>query len=381
MSWVRPTRADLLLAAGATLFGIVTVLIVHPAPGSGVSRDADVWAVALAVLATAPLAVRRAAPLLMVAATGLGLVLASARGYPIAAAGLGPALATTSAAYLTDRRGAILAGATFLVTAEASTALALRGDPLESVQIATVAVIGVLAAAVGDILRTLRARNAELDALRAIEAREAVAQERVRIARDVHDVVGHALAGIALQARAGRRLLERDTVRAGEALREIDELATRALGETRDAIGRIRMPGQPAELQPQPRLDDLEELVARLHDEELDVRLRREGDAGAVPAFVQASAYRIVQEALNNVVKHARPARAVVTVAARADGMVEIDVRDDGRRVPIDDGRGHGLRGMRERAAQHGGSVEAGPGPDGGWRVHAELPSGGRAAR
>ena len=381
MSWVRPTRADLLLAAGATLFGIVTVLIVHPAPGSGVSRDADVWAVALAVLATAPLALRRTLPWLTVAATGLGLVLASARGYPIAAAGLGPALATTSAAYLTDRRGAILAGATFLVTAEASTALALRGDPLESVQIATVAVIGVLAAAVGDILRTLRARNAELDALRAIEAREAVAQERVRIARDVHDVVGHALAGIALQARAGRRLLERDTVRAGEALREIDELATRALGETRDAIGRIRMPGQPAELQPQPRLDDLEELVARLRDEELDVRLRREGDAGAVPAFVQASAYRIVQEALNNVVKHARPARAVVTVAARADGMVEIDVRDDGRRVPIDDGRGHGLRGMRERAAQHGGSLEAGPDPDGGWRVHALLPAGGRSAR
>ncbi|MDA0179446.1 sensor histidine kinase [Solirubrobacter phytolaccae] len=381
MSWVRPTRGDLLLAGVATLFGVVSVLIVHPAPGSGVRRDADVWGVLLAVLATAPLALRRAAPLPIVVATGLGLVVAAARGYPLAAAGLGPALATTSAAYLTDRRGTILAGATFLLTAVTSTALALRGDPLESVQIATVAVIGVLAAAVGDILRTLRARNAELDALRAIEAREAVAQERVRIARDVHDVVGHALAGIALQARAGRRLLERDTARTAEALREIDELATRALGETRDAIGRIRMPDQPAELQPQPRLDDLDDLVARLHDEELEVQLRREGDAGAVPAFVQASAYRIVQEALNNVIKHARPAHAVVTIAARADGMVEIDVRDDGRRGPTDDGRGHGLRGMRERAAQHGGSLEAGPGPDGGWRVHARLPAGGRAAR
>jgi signal transduction histidine kinase len=121
--------------------------------------------------------------------------------------------------------------------------------------------------------------------------------------------------------------------------------------------------------------------VARLHDEELEVRLRREGDAAAVPAFVQASAYRIVQEALNNVVKHARPAHAVVTVATRPDGMVEIDVRDDGRRVPTDDGRGHGVRGMRERAAQHGGSLEAGPDPDGGWRVHALLPAGGRSAR
>jgi signal transduction histidine kinase len=257
-----------------------------------------------------------------------------------------------------------------------STALALRGDTGESVQVASGVIIAVLATIVGDVLRSLHQRNAELEALRAVEAREAVAQDRVRIARDVHDVVGHALAGIALQARAGRRLVDRDSERTADALREIDELATRALGETREAIGRIRVPGQPAELRPQPRLEDLDDLVSRLdEDGDLEVRLSRSGDIAGVADVVQASAYRIVQEALSNVVKHARPARAVVEVVAH-DGAVEIEVLDDGRRAPADDGRGHGVRGMRERAAQHGGTLEAGPrgNAGGGWRVHARLP-------
>ena len=186
-------------------------------------------------------------------------------------------------------------------------------------------------------------------------------------------MVGHALAGIALQARAARRLVERDPARTAEALDEIDELASRALSDTRETIGLIRAPDQPAELHPQPRLEDLEELVARLQEDDLRVELHRHGDPARVPAVVQASAYRIVQEALSNVVKHARPASAVVAVAV-ADGALELDVRDDGHRLPADDGRGHGLIGMRERAAQYGGSVDAGPSPDGGWRVHARLP-------
>jgi signal transduction histidine kinase len=162
-------------------------------------------------------------------------------------------------------------------------------------------------------------------------------------------------------------------------LQDIEELAARALGETRETIGLIRAPGQPAELRPQPRLEDLDELVSHLQEDDLRVTLHREGDPARVPAVVQASAYRIVQEALSNVVKHARPASAVVTVLVD-DGAVELDVHDDGRRLPADDGRGHGLRGMRERAAQFGGSVDAGPDPAGGWRVHARLLLGGRSA-
>jgi signal transduction histidine kinase len=349
------------------------VLAADPGVGTGVRHDADATALALAALATAPLALRRASPLGVVAATSAGILVASILGYAVAAAGLGPILAATSAAYLTDRRGAIVAGVVLAVAVVAATGIALRDEAVQGVQMATTAIVAVLATAIGDVLRTLRERNSELEALRAVEAREAVAQDRVRIARDVHDVVGHALAGITLQARAGRRLVDRDPPRAAEALRLIDELATSALGETRAAVGRIRDPAAA------PGLADLDTLVARLGRDDVEVRLRREGDASAVPATVQASAYRIVQEALSNVVKHARPARAVVLVTAR-DRAVEVDVRDDGRGAPADDGRGNGLRGMRERAEGLGGTLQAGPDPDGGWRVRALLPTDGRPA-
>jgi signal transduction histidine kinase len=367
---------DLALAAVVTLFGVLSVLFTHPAAATGVDRDADALAVAFGVLATAPLALRRSAPLLVVAVTSIGIVLAAARGYPVAAGGLGPTLATTSAAYLTGRRGAIVAGVTFAVATFVATHLALGGDPGEGVQLTTSLIIAALATLAGDVLRTLHQRNRELDALRAVEAREAVAQERVRIARDVHDVVGHALVAITLQARAGRRLLERDPRLAGETLREIDELATSALGETREAIGRVREPAEEIELRPQPRLADLDELVARLQEDDLRVELRRDGDVSHVPPLVQTAAYRIVQEALSNVVKHARPATAVVTVAATA-GAVDVDVRDDGANPAAfasDGPDGYGLAGMRERAVQCGGSMQAGPDPAGGWRVHAALP-------
>ncbi|WP_210491391.1 sensor histidine kinase [Patulibacter sp. SYSU D01012] len=379
MSWVAPTRGDLVLAAVVTAFGVASVLATAPSPGVGVERPTDGWAVLLAVLATAPLGLRRSAPVGVVGVTGAAFVAAAVLGYAGAAAGLGIVLATTSAAYLTDRRGAVVAAALFAASAGAATVLAFDGEPGVAVQLATSLVLGGLAAAVGDTLRILHARNRELDALRAVEAREAVAQDRVRIAREVHDVVGHALAGIALQARAGRRLLDRDPPRAGEALREIDELATRALGETREAIGRIRGAEDRAELRPQPRLEDLDELVGRLRDGDLDVRLRRDGDGEAVPATVQASAFRIVQEALSNVVKHAGPASVDVRVTTTGDA-VEVEVRDDGRRAPGPVGRGHGIRGMRERAAQVGGAVDAGPAPGGGWRVQARLPVPGRRA-
>src|SRR3712207_8574499 len=107
MRWIRPRRGDLVLAGVVTLLGVLSVLVTNPADGTGVDRDADVYAVAFGVLATAPIALRRSAPYLVVLVTSLGILLAASRGYPVAASGLGPVLATTSAAYLTDRRGAI----------------------------------------------------------------------------------------------------------------------------------------------------------------------------------------------------------------------------------------------------------------------------------
>lgn len=368
-----PSRADVLLAGVLTVFGLVSVLATGPGPGTGIEHDADALAVAFGVLSTAPIALRRRSPFGVLLTTGAGIVLASAWGYPVAAAGLGTVLATTSAAYLTSRRGAVLAGGTSVVVVAGATSLAFGGQEDALVQMTTTVVVIVLATVVGDVLRALRDRNRELEMLRDAAAREAVAQDRVRIARDVHDVVGHVLAGITLQARAGRRLVDRDPARTADVLRVIDELATRALADTREAVGRIRDPDPYFEPNRQPRLRDLDELVERLQTGDLTVQLRRQPDLGRVPAAVQSSAYRIAQEALSNVVKHARPGTAVVTVA-RTGGVLELEVHDDGHRAPADDGRGHGLRGMRERAALSGGSLAAGPDPAGGWTVSARLP-------
>ena len=189
----------------------------------------------------------------------------------------------------------------------------------------------------------------------------------MRIAREVHDVVGHSLVGIALQARAARRRLEREPARAAEAIDEIDKLATSALAETRQAVGVIR-----AEMGPQPTLKQLDELVAHLQTPDMQVRLER--DAGDVPVLVQSTAYRIVQEALSNVAKYARPATATVSVRRTGDALA-VEVRDNGsgngaRGV----GGGHGLQGMRERAELCGGTLDAGPASDGGWVVSARLP-------
>jgi len=377
MNAPRATRADLAVAVVLTAFGVVSVLTTGPAPGNGVERDPDALAAGLAVLSTAPLVLRRAAPFAVLLVTSAALVTLSARGSALAASGLGPILAAASAAYLTDRRGAIASGAVLVAVLVLSTVLAVADDPGYLASLTAALVIGALATLVGDTFRTLHERNRELERLRSAEARAAVAQERVRIARDLHDIVGHALAGITLQARAGRRWVARDARRAETALGEIDELATRALQETREAIGHL---GGDAAADPTPGLDDLPALVGRLQHDDLHVDLRAAGvDAAAVPPLVQASAYRIVQEALSNVIKHARPATAVVTVATSPTAL-RLDVHDDGRRRPSGDGRGHGLRGMRERAAQCGGTLEAGPDPAGGWRVAASLPIAGRPA-
>jgi signal transduction histidine kinase len=223
---------------------------------------------------------------------------------------------------------------------------------------------GLLALWIGDLLREARESTRRLSQL-------AVAQDRMRIAREVHDVVGHSLVGIALQARAASRRLERDPVKAAAAIEEIDRLATSALADTRRAVGVIRA-GE-AETAPQPTLDQLDALVARLEAPDMHVRLERKADVG-VPVLVQSTAFRIVQEALSNVVKHARPATAVVSVRLAGDALA-VEVRDDGA-ARAANGGGHGLQGMRERAELCGGTLEAGPAPEGGWLVRARLPIG-----
>jgi signal transduction histidine kinase len=312
-----------------------------------------------------PVAVRRRFPVGALAVSGAALLVAVNRGYGVSVAQAATVVALASAAYFTSRAVAIRLAAIVAVILAASVAFVLPDEADVTVGV-VVGVLGsgLLAVWIGDLLREARASSRRRSEL-------AVAQDRMRIAREVHDVVGHSLVGIALQARAARRRLERDPERAAEAIEEIDRLAATALADTRRAVGIIRA-GE-ADMAPQPTLDQLDELVGRLEAPDLRVRLEREPDDG-VPMIVQSTAFRIVQEALSNVVKHARPATAVVSVRRAGDALA-VEVRDDGAGRAAH-GRGHGLQGMRERAELCGGTLEAGPAPGGGWLVRARLPLG-----
>jgi signal transduction histidine kinase len=158
-------------------------------------------------------------------------------------------------------------------------------------------------------------------------------------------------------------------------LTEIDQLAGDALAETRQAIGVIRSADAGADLRPAPGIGDVEDLIARLRTPEVRVELHRDPSTSALPATLQTAAYRIVQESLNNVIKHASPATAQVTIKRHADALTVI-ILDDGNAAPnpARNGPGNGLRGMRERAEQAGGILEAGPDTRGGWRVRATFP-------
>jgi signal transduction histidine kinase len=219
---------------------------------------------------------------------------------------------------------------------------------------------------------TMAARSAALER----QAEQATAVERARIAREMHDIVAHHLSVIVLQA-AGARASGRP---AEATLEKIEDSARQALTETRRLLGVLRDPGEETRLAPQPGIGDLDALAASVQAAGLPVRLVIDGDA-ALPATVDVSVYRIVQEALTNVLKHAGPARVDVTIDCGQDA-VTIEVADDGTAEPGRQAGGHGLAGMRERAAVFGGELAAGPRPGGGYAVRARLPLGdGRPAR
>ena len=222
-------------------------------------------------------------------------------------------------------------------------------------------------------------QTAELERTRAEQARRAVAEERLRLARELHDVVAHSISVIAVQSGVGAHVADTQPEEAAKALAAIEATSRAALTELRRLLGVLRQEDEPqGDLAPVPGLADLDGLLAEVAKAGLAVRLQVEGRPAPLPAGVDLSAYRIVQEALTNVVKHAGPARAQVTIRYR-DHEVMVEVIDDGRGVaaPTGDGRarvGHGLIGMRERVAVFGGDLEAGPRSDGGFRVAARLP-------
>jgi signal transduction histidine kinase len=233
----------------------------------------------------------------------------------------------------------------------------------------------LLAIAGGDVLRTRRVSERRM--VEAAEQRtlRQVGEERLMIAREIHDLVAHAMTAINVQAGVAAHLLERDPQQAYDALRDIKQTSGDALSELRSTLDVLRDPSQAAPLGPVASFADIDELTNGLRTAGINVDVNVDvGDD--VPAAVQSAGYRIVQEALTNVARHAEASSTRVCVQ-HISGAVTIEVVDDGHCT----GNGHhgvaagnGLRGMRERAAALGGTLEAAPGDAGGWRVWARLP-------
>jgi signal transduction histidine kinase len=210
-------------------------------------------------------------------------------------------------------------------------------------------------------------------------AREAIVAERARIARELHDVVAHSVSLMGVQAGAARTLLEADPERARNALLLIEATARDAVAELRRLLGVLRADDQIPDLAPQPGLAEVAPLIGEVRDAGITLGVRVEGEQRPLSPGVDLAAYRLVQEALTNVVKHAGPCTAELHIRYSGD-MVEIEVTDDGRTELANKQAGppacgHGLIGMRERVAVYGGSLDAGPIPGRGFLVRAVLPA------
>ena len=239
---------------------------------------------------------------------------------------------------------------------------------------------GVFALSVVSSRRAEAVRRAEARALSVEEeTQRAVEAERGRITRELHDVLAHSVSVMTVQASAVRRLLLPEQEREREALMTVEETGRQALAEMRRLVGIMRDDAEPAARAPQPGLGTLPELVEQVRQSGLPVELTVEGTPVKLPAGVDLSAYRIVQEALTNTLKHAGPAHAWVAVRYAGED-VEIEVANDGKTNGESDGGGHGLVGMRERVALCGGELQSGPRPGGGFRIAARLPVAGGAA-
>jgi signal transduction histidine kinase len=218
-----------------------------------------------------------------------------------------------------------------------------------------------------------RERAAQAEQERETVARLAVAEERARIARELHDVVAHAVSVMVLQAGAVRHGLPDALAADRDALKTVEQVGRTALAEMRRLLAAMRSDGEEAEFTPQPGLDGLPALTEQIGRAGLPVRLQVSGERVPLPRALDLSAYRIVQEGPTNALKHARANQAEVTVDYRPSGL-HVEVRDDGVGRAEGNGLGHGLVGIRERVKIYGGEMAAGPAPTGGFVLRARLP-------
>ena len=387
----RPLAADALLAALLAAFSLVALWYGNR-DCSGGCQPGGGAAVALVLAQTLPLTWRRRHPLTVSLVTGLATAAYGLAPYPDLAMPIpiGGVVGLYSVAAWGGRRAALGSGAVAAVAVVVT--LSLPRTDADLVDAAFVALALAGAWLLGDRARVqrvlaaeLQERAARLEREQADEARRAVASERARIARELHDVVAHHVSMMVVQAEAGPVAVERDPARAAGAFEAIAATGRQALVEMRRLLGMLRGEEEQApSLAPQPGLAEVPSLVEQVGRAGLRVELVVEGTQAPLPAGVDLSAYRIVQEALTNAVKHGGAGRARVLVRYGADDL-QLQIRDEGGAAGgngsavegrPEAGQGRGLLGMRERVNLFGGELHAGPGPAGGFTVEARLPIG-----
>jgi signal transduction histidine kinase len=374
----RPTAVDTVLAL---LFAAVAQLEVWTGamPGPAAAK------MLLALATTLPLAWRTVAPLPAVVATTAGYALAVVLGVP-ADEPLVPMLAPLLAVYSLGAHGTratILGGGALAISAYAVASLAGPDQGTFGFIAISLGVLGALG--VGRAVRELgfetdllEARTSQLERERDEKAQAAVAEERARIARELHDVIGHSISVMGVQAGAVRRRLTAEQEAERDALLGVERVGREAVEEMQRLLGLLRGNGEEPATSAVLTAERVEAMAGEMRRAGLEVELRVEGDLEGLPRGRALAAFRILQEAVTNALKHAPGARLDVTVR-RTPSELRIEVVDDGDLAAGDGPRagGHGLVGMRERAALYGGTLEAGPRAGRGFEVVARLPEGG----
>ncbi len=382
---------DLVLALTLTALTIPSLFVTDSVGGMKL-REPDVFSVVLAVLGCMPLAWRRRRPLLVLGVLLIPEAILSIRGYGTGFVSVAVLISLYTVAAYRPRAEAVLA----LAAASAGWLLIVSTDPNRQGVVDVVAVLGLTFGgwAFGRSVGFRRAYTSELEARaerlersRKADTRAALGEERSRIARELHDVVAHHVSVMTVQAAAARRMVERDPERSREAMAAVEEIGRAALNEMRRIVGVLRGPTEdladedgavPPQLVPQPGVAEIDELIGQVREAGLDVEMTVEGSVRPLSPGIDLAAYRIVQEALTNTLKHAGPTRSKVLLRYQTAELV-IRVVDEGHGLAAgltQSARrpGHGLLGMRERVSLYGGRLYAGPRAGGGFEVLARLP-------
>jgi len=383
---IRPRDIRIAVIAAVIQIGVTVGATHHHPHGQGcwwassctASNHLDTFGIALLALGPAALLLRRRYPRGVLAFVFVVTLVYTSLGYLQGPNYVSPAIAFLNAVMCGDRVAARVAlGAGWVLFLWLPAALGNTGAPTVLGALAIGAWMLVLLA-VAEGVRGRRDRMIEARRARQQEARSRADEERLRIARELHDVLAHNISMINVQSGVALHLIDEQPEQARTALAAINEASADALREVRSALSVLRGSSEQPPRSPTAGLDGVDELVSRTNGAGLSVSLDIRGERRPLPASVDLAAFRIAQESLTNVVRHAEATTASVEITY-GDDELTVQIDDDGRGdgASPSPGSGSGIAGMRERAAALGGQLEAGPLPDKGFRVHARLPLGG----